>query len=251
MREFQDSHNANNKQRRKHLLRSAKNQNIYLQSLRNYVTKLANVVKVDGNIKVPTAAQMRLHGKKVMELKHTLPHTRAEMVANATKGAFKVSGLALIDSVKDSTEAKIHYWDKLAPEKDLHEEAAKKMRTNELRKTLKLYFVGNVEMCIEIDRMPKGESSHVPNFLLNLIVTYCKEHSMTPPVPERTAVKMNSVQKEAIGMSVNELREELREVYNGDPDMLLKIRLAQKGNFASPDSLVSMFCDARKEGSTF
>jgi hypothetical protein len=45
---------------------------------------------------------------------------------------------------------------------------------------------------------------------------------MPPPVPERTAVKLNSVQKEANGMSVNELREELREVYNGDPDMLVK-----------------------------
>jgi hypothetical protein len=63
------------------------------------------------------------------------------------------------NSVEDSTEAKIHSWDnKPAPEKDLHEEAAKRMRTNELRKTLKLFFVGDVEMCIKIDRMPKGES---------------------------------------------------------------------------------------------
>lgn len=68
MRDFQDSHNSNNKRRTKHLLRSAKNQNVYLKSLRSYGEKLAESVKVDGHIKVPTVAQMRFHGKTIMEL---------------------------------------------------------------------------------------------------------------------------------------------------------------------------------------
>jgi hydroxyacyl-ACP dehydratase HTD2-like protein with hotdog domain len=55
---------------------------------------------------------------------------------------------------------------------------------------------------------------------------------MPPPVPERTVVKLNSVQKQANGMSVNELREELREVYNGDPDMLVKYAVHR--NYFSP-----------------
>jgi hypothetical protein len=159
MREFKDSHDANNKRRRKHLLRSAKNQNMHLKSLRSYGLKLAEVVKIDGHIKVPTVAQMRLHGKKVMELKQSLPHTRAEMIANAPKGVIKVSGVALVGSIKASTEAKIQGWDnKPEAEKDLYEEAAKKMKSTELRKKLLSYFESNYEMCSRIGKMPKGES---------------------------------------------------------------------------------------------
>ena len=119
-------------------------------------------------------AQMRLHGKRVMELKQSLPHTRAEMVANAPKGVIKVSGVALVASIKDSTEAKIHGWDdKPVAEKDLYEEAAKKMKLTELRKKLLSYFESNFEMCSRIGK--------IPNSLLNLIVTYWKDHSIAPP----------------------------------------------------------------------
>jgi hypothetical protein len=74
---------------------------------------------------------------------------------------------------------------------------------------------------------------------------------MAPPVPERIVMKLNPVQKEVNGMTVKELREYLEEAYNGDADMLLRIRRTQKGSFSSPDSLVSMFYDHRNESSTF
>lgn len=64
-------------------------------------------------------------------------------------------------------------------------------------------------------------------------------------------IKLNTMQKEVNGMTVRELRDCLEEAYNGDADMLLKIRRAQKGCFSSPDSLVSMFYDHRNESSTF
>lgn len=99
--------------------------------------------------------------------------------------------------------------------------------------------------------MPRGESSLIPNCLLNLIVTYWKERFMTPPEAERNVLKLNNVQKEATNMSVAALREGLLEAYAGDSEKCGKIRRAQKGNFASPDSLVSMFYDLTRESSTF
>jgi uncharacterized protein (DUF433 family) len=42
-------------------------------------------IKVDGQIKVPTVVQMRDTGKRILELKHSLPHIKSEMLANAPR----------------------------------------------------------------------------------------------------------------------------------------------------------------------
>ena len=233
------------------MLRSTKNQNTYLQRLLSYGKTLADSVKVDGQIKVLTVAQMRLHGKMIMELKNSLPHTRAEMIANAPRGIVKVSGSTLIQSIKNSTVAKIHSWDNMpAPEKDIYEEAAKKMKVIQLRKLLRSYYAGDTDIPPRISKMTRGESSQVPGCLLNLFVTYWKDRSMTPPEPENAVLQLDTAQKEALKISAIALREVLIEAFAGDSDKCEKIREAVRGDFSSPDSLVSMFYSLRSENST-
>lgn len=71
---------------------------------------LADGVRVDGNIKVPTVQQMRQHGKRILELKHSIPHTRVEMNANAPRGIVKVTGPMLLTSVKNATAGPNLNW---------------------------------------------------------------------------------------------------------------------------------------------
>ena len=110
MRQFEESLNVKNKRSRKHLLRSATSQRNYLQRLRKYGVTLAESVTIYGEVKVPTVVEMRLKGKKVMKLTHSLPHTLAEMAANAPRGVVKIDGNALVCSVCNSTQAKLNSW---------------------------------------------------------------------------------------------------------------------------------------------
>jgi hypothetical protein len=128
MRAFVDSHGSNNKRRRKHLYRGTKSQCTYLRNLRDYGEKISASVKVDGQIKVPTVVQIRDKGKRILELKHSLPHTKSEMLANAPRNVVKIGGDALSQAVKNSSLAKMNSWTNMPePEKDIYEDAARKM----------------------------------------------------------------------------------------------------------------------------
>ena len=128
MRTFKESHNSVDKKIRKHQFRGTENQCTYLQRLRNNGIINADSARVNSQIKVPTVQHMRLHGKKIMELKHSLPHTRIEMAANAPKGIVKAGEATLKLSIQNTTQAKINSWDNMAtPKIDILEEAAKKL----------------------------------------------------------------------------------------------------------------------------
>lgn len=100
---------------------------------------------------------MRLFGKKIMELKHSYPHAQAEMTANAPRGIIKVNGGALLQSVKNSTQAKIQSRDNIPEaEKDVYEEAAKRMSVLELRKALVSYSTDDSEARSRINKMPRS-----------------------------------------------------------------------------------------------
>ena len=73
---------------------------------------------------------MRDEGKRISELKQSLPHTKPEMLANAPRKAVKTGGAAFSQSVKNSTIAKQNHWSVMPEsEKDIS-----------LKKTLKSYF---------------------------------------------------------------------------------------------------------------
>ena len=173
MRNFEDAHSTKDQKRRKHQLRSTGNQCTYLRSLRNYGAKIASSARVNGQIKVPTIMQMRAHGKKIMELKRSLPHALEEMTANAPKNIIKIGGEVLLTAVKNSTAAKRYSLDNMpAPEVDKFEMAAKKLTIAKFKTTLKQYYEGNAEICKQINKMVRGDSSDAPNSLTNLLVTY-------------------------------------------------------------------------------
>lgn len=158
-------------------MRSAKNQVTYLKCLRSYGNTLADSVREEGRITVPTVTQMRSKGKIIMELKHALPHTRGEMMANAPRGIIKIGGGALVQAVKNSSQAKIQSWENMPQAaKDDFEEAAKKMNVAALRKALKEYFGSDPEKCAKINKMPRGDCCKVPETLLYLIVGHWKEN---------------------------------------------------------------------------
>ena len=116
-------------------------------------TMLCDSVRVDGKISLPTVIKMRSKGKKVDALKHSLPHTVLEMKANAPKGLVKIDGSALLQPIKESTSAKINKWDNIpAPERDKFEEAAKRMKSDALRKLLKTFYASDKDKCKEINR---------------------------------------------------------------------------------------------------
>lgn len=208
---------------------------------------MTDSVKVDGQVKVPTVATMRLHGKRVMELSDSLPHTRAEMTANAPKGVVKIGGSALVNSIKNSTQAKLNSWDNMpVPDKDVFEEAAKKMSSIALKKLLKTYFVDDHARYLLVSKLPKGDSCEVANTLLHEVVLYWKANYSSPPdVDVPVANDYDPNMKEAMKMSVLELREYLIEVFAGDADKCNIIKKAPKGKFSSPDSLVSIFVEAK------
>lgn len=78
-----------------------------------------------------------------------MPHTRTEMMANAPRVIVKVTGIAVIQSIKNSTQAKINSWDNMPfAEKDVHEEAAKKVSVMKLRKALQSYHSEDSARCL-------------------------------------------------------------------------------------------------------
>ena len=96
MRILESSYNVGNKKGKKHQLRSTENQCTYLECVRDYGMKLADSVRENDGIKEPTVKEMRSRGKKIMELKQSLSHTRVEMIANAPRGVVKISGPTVI-----------------------------------------------------------------------------------------------------------------------------------------------------------
>ena len=182
MRDFKEVQSVINKRKRKHMFRSCKNQSYYIRSLCNYGVMLSDSVRVNGKINLPTVIEMRSKGKKIDELKHSLPHTVLEMRANAPKKLVKIDGRALLQSIKESTTAKVNKWDNLpAPETDKYEEGATRMNTDALRKLLKTFYASDKEKCREISTIIKGENSDLSNTLINLLVTYWKENGLEPP----------------------------------------------------------------------
>ena len=240
MRDFKEVQSVINKRKRKHMFRSCKNQSYYIRSLCNYGVMLSDSVRVNGKINLPTVIEMRSKGKKINELKHSLPHTVLEMKANAPKGLVKIDGRALLQSIKESTTAKINNWDNLpAPEMDKYEEGAKRMKTDALRKLLKTFYASDKEKCKEISTMIKGENSVSSNTLMNLLVNYWKEHGLEPPAVLPSA-RLSQEIKDAMSMSLPNLREHLLQIHAGDLSMCEIIRKASKGNAQIKNSLVGM-----------
>ena len=248
MRNFEDAHKPDGKRRRKHQLRSTGNQSTYLRSLRNYGEKLANSVRVNGQIKVQTIMQMRANGKKIMELKKSLPHTLMVMTANAPRGEVKICGETLFSAVKDSTLAKRYSYDNMpVPEVDKFEVAAKKLGIATLRKILKQYYEGSSEKCKEISKMPRGDSSDAPNSLMNLLVVFWRANFADPPeiLPEAIVPaerEYNFDEKRGNKMSVQALRKVLIANYAGDDSLCARIQNLPKGNPDTPNTLVHMIC---------
>ena len=247
MRSFVDSYGANNKRSRKHIFRGTESQCSYLRSLTGYGRKLADIVTVNGRITVPTVVNMRAKGKKVMELTHSLPHTRAEMTANAPGGKVKINSASFLQSIQDSTTSKINSWDTMPePEKDIFDEAAKKMSLAALRKLLRSYFIDNPEMCSKISKMKRGDNSLSPDTLISTIVAHWKATSDTPPNDLLAARAPSAREREISKMQVPKLREILLDFYNGDDEKCAHIKIARKGDFETPDSLIAMMSDVDK-----
>ena len=165
------------------------------------------------------------------------------MTANAPKGVVKIDGNALLQSIKESTTAKINKWDNLpAPEKDKYEEGANSLKTDEIRKILKTFYSSDKDKCKEISAMTKGDNSVAPNTLINLLVTYWKENGLEPTTALPVA-KLSQEVKDAMKMSVPKLRAHLLQIYSEDFNMCEKIRAATKGNAQMENSLVCMMVE--------
>jgi hypothetical protein len=135
---------------------------------------------------------------------------------NAPKGIVKVSGAALLTSVKNSTQAKLNSWNNMpVPEVDIFEDAAKKLTIATIKKKVKLYHLKSPKRCSEINQMKRG-SRDDPNTLTNVLITYWKENLTEPPEIINEEVEYNLIAKKIMKMTVDALREVLLEAYAGD-----------------------------------
>ena len=162
------------------------------------------------------------------------------MAANA-HGIVKAGGEKIAISIKNASEAKINSWDNMPERKiDDFEKTAKELLTSTLRDLLKTYYKDDQEKCKLIKDMPKGVNADEPNCLLNMIVPYWRSNFEAPPVFLK-APKKDKLQIEALKLKVPELKKQLIDYYTGkDDNKCNKINNAKKGDFSSPDSLVSM-----------
>ena len=113
------------------------------------------------------------------------------------------------------------------------------MKTDALRKLLKTFYASDKEKCKEISTMIKGENSVSSNTLMNLLVNYWKEHGLEPPAVLPSA-RLSQEIKDAMSMSLPNLREHLLQIHAGDLSMCEIIRKASKGNAQIKNSLVGM-----------
>ena len=113
------------------------------------------------------------------------------------------------------------------------------MKTDALRKMLKVIYASDKDKCKEITTMTKGENSVASGTLIYLLVTYWKENSLEPTIVLPVA-KMSKEVKNAMSMSIPNLRAHLLQIHAGDLGMCEKIRKASKGNAETKDSLVCM-----------
>lgn len=135
-----------------------------------------------------------------MQLKRSLPHTQAEMIANAPHGIVKIGQAALLQAVKNSTAAKINSCDNMPqPAVDIFEEAARKMDVATLGKTLKTYYAQDAEKCTEIGKIKRGEGICTPDSLISCS-SYWKLNFEVPPQPTANIV-LNATQRSAMKLS--------------------------------------------------
>lgn len=245
MRSFEEANDSTKRRIRKHIFRGFTNQNVYVHSVFDYGLTIREIVAENSEVKVATVLEMRHKGKKVMELQQSLPHTEAEMLANAPRNVVKADGMILLQAIKDATESKKNSWDNMPlPEIDIFEDAAKKMSVTALKKLLRTYYFDDKVKCTQINKMLRGDRFDAPDTLLGLTVSYWKLHFDAPP--EIVHITLTPLQKRILNTSSEKLKEELRELYAGDAEKCLTIAKALKGKFDSPTSLVSMLYEVSK-----
>jgi hypothetical protein len=116
---------------------------------------------------------MRQHGKKILELEHSIPHTHIVMNANAPRGILKITGPMLLTSVKNATAAKMNSCDNMPePEVDIFESAAKKLNIAALKIVLSHYYHVDANRYRQISKMLRGKSGETLDTLMHLIVSY-------------------------------------------------------------------------------
>jgi hypothetical protein len=179
--------------------------------------KLNDRVEVNGEVKMPSIANMIKGGKKMEELKRTLPYTLEEMITNG-KGGVKAGGKEIETAIFNASKAKIENLTTLPPRiKSDHEIEADTLLTLELKTLLKDYYKHDSAKCKEIMKMKKYEllSEDVPESLTLLLILYWETNSDAFQLfKERIRIPEKSKeQKIAEKMNVKEMQKILLEYY--------------------------------------
>lgn len=162
------------------LLRDKNSKHDYLSKIIMLARSLVERASDGGLLKLPTKRKSRGKGKKIKELKATLPHSLNEMVTNAKSKQLMAGGEALKTAIINSNNAKINGWDNMPSEiVDPLIVAARKMTVVEIKARLSEYYTDNIETKKSMKNMKKGTNDN-EECLIKLVVEYWREHNIIP-----------------------------------------------------------------------
>jgi hypothetical protein len=160
------------------LLRDKNSKHDYLSKIVMLAKSLVDRATDGGLLILPTKRKSRGKGKKITELKATLPHSLNEMVTNAKSKQLMAGGEALKTAIMNSNNAKIHGWDNMPAEIiDPLIVAARKMTITEIKVKLNEFYTDNNEMKKRFKNMKKG-SDDSEECLIKFLVEYWRQNNV-------------------------------------------------------------------------